>query len=176
MVDENPSSSASPSRCPWCSAELPSQQVENCPSCNAALKGPADANVPGVTAIDAEAIVRAARAPAGGGRNRLLGWISGEYPEEEMPPPEGSLAPPPPEVRREMLRLAIEAEVANLQAEVTADASEARIEGSPVPTEAAAEVTPETLLPPVASEAPQVPAASEQPPPGALPTDATPPA
>ena len=62
-----------------------------------------------------------------------MSWISGEYTEEEKPAPPGSLAPPPPEVRREMLRLEIAAEVANLQAEAGAMAAEAAIEsGEPI--------------------------------------------
>ena len=157
MVDESPSAAPIAPRCPWCSAELPREPIENCPSCGAALTGAPDVNGPGLTAIDAEAIVRAARAPAGRGRNRLLGWISGEYPEDEPPAPEGSLAPPPPEVRREMLRLALEAEVASLQAEVTAVETEARIDESAAPAETAApaqataEPRPAPPLPPDAS-------------------------
>ena len=62
---------------------------------------------------------------------RLLSWITGEVPDDpESPAPPGSLAPPPPEVRREMLRLELEAEVAQLQAEVGALAADAREQGS----------------------------------------------
>ena len=63
-----------------------------------------------------------------------MSWISGEYDEEaDKPAPPGSLSPPPPEVRREMLRLELEAQVANLQAEAGAIAAEAAVEsGLPI--------------------------------------------
>src|SRR3972149_1635355 len=48
--------------CPWCSATLPSADVERCPSCGAALKEP-DAAVPGVTQIDVDAILKS-RSPS----------------------------------------------------------------------------------------------------------------
>ncbi len=113
--------------CPWCSAELPSNQESTCPSCGATLIGETEAAVPGVTAIDAEAIVRGARGATPERRSRLLTWITGEDDAElETPAAPGSLDPPPPEVRREMLRMELEAVVADLQAEVGALASEAR--------------------------------------------------
>jgi hypothetical protein len=113
-----PDSAATPARCPWCSAELASRTAPNCSSCGAVLTGEPDTALPGVTAVDAEAIVRAARVATPVRRNRLLSWISGDDgPEDETPAEPGSLAPPPPDVRREMMRLALEAEVANLQAE-----------------------------------------------------------
>jgi hypothetical protein len=71
-------------------------------------------------------------------RSRLLSWISGEYPDEAPTAADaGALAPPDAEVRREMLRLALEAEVANLQAEADALIAEATLEGR------APEATPE---------------------------------
>jgi hypothetical protein len=85
-----------------------------------------------VTAIDAEAIVRGARAATPERRSRLLTWITGEEPtDEETPAAPGSLEPPPPAVRREMLRMEIEAEVADLQAEAGSLAAEAREAGLP---------------------------------------------
>jgi hypothetical protein len=118
-------------RCTWCSAELPDPHAATCPSCGATLIGDGDPQVPGVTALDAEAIVRAARAPLQRPRSRLLRWISGEYEEEkaDAPPvaPE-SLAPPPIDVQREMLRLELAAEVANLEAEADAIVAEAEVE------------------------------------------------
>jgi hypothetical protein len=114
--------------CPWCSAALPSGAVETCPSCGAQLVADTDAQVPGVTAIDPEAIVRAAHQPTPQRRNRLLSWISGEYDAGEEPVAPGSVAPPDPAVRREMLRLEIEAEVANLQAEAGLVMTEAEVE------------------------------------------------
>jgi len=108
-----------------------------------------------VTAIDAEAIVRAARAATPVRRNRLLSWISGDDPPEAGTPAEpGSLSPPPPDVRREMMRLALEAEVANLQAEADSFASlelEAapgeppELPEQPVEAASAAAATPESV-------------------------------
>jgi hypothetical protein len=118
----------------WCSAVLPSDSELTCPTCGATLIGEGDNQVPGVTAIDAAAILRGVRSPKPKQRNRLMSWISGEYADDgEKPAPPGSLEPPPPDVRREMLRLELQAEVANLQAEVGAMAAEAAIEsGRPI--------------------------------------------
>jgi hypothetical protein len=131
MVDETLSGGGSAaSICPWCSAEYTGEPAA-CPSCGAALTGDPtmDPSMPGLTAIDAAAIVRA-KAPAPRQRNRLLSWISGEYPDEGGSPAEaGALAPPEADVRREMLRLELEAEVANLQAEAGALMAEAAVEG-----------------------------------------------
>jgi hypothetical protein len=90
----------------------------------------ADPALPGVTAIDAAAIVRA-KMPTPRTRSRLLSWISGDYPEEANAGggDTAALAPPDLEVRREILRLELEAEVANLQAEADALRAEAKIEG-----------------------------------------------
>jgi hypothetical protein len=129
-MTEQPASSPARPICPWCSTELPSAAVTDCPSCGAILVGEPEAAVPGVTAIDAEAIVRNARTPVPERRSRLLGWITGDDGPDTAPPaPPGSLEPPPPAVRREMLRMELEAEVAELQAEVGALASEARDAG-----------------------------------------------
>lgn len=126
MADDTAAPNASV--CPWCSAPLPAGSVETCPSCGAQLVPDTDAQVPGVTAIDPEAIVRAAHQPTPQRRNRLLSWISGEYDPGEEPVAPGSVAPPDPAVRREMLRLEIEAEVANLQAEAGLVMTEAEVE------------------------------------------------
>jgi hypothetical protein len=69
------------------------------------------------------------------GRSRLLSWISGEYPDDAKPSDATSaaLAPPDPAVQREILRLELEAEVANLQAEADALRSEALAEGRDLP-------------------------------------------
>jgi hypothetical protein len=115
-------------RCMWCSAVLPSDSETTCPTCGATLVGEGDNPVPGVTAIDAEAIIRGGRDQKPQRRNRLMSWISGDYPEEDRPAPPGSLEPPPLEVRREMLRLELEAQVANLQAEAGALAAEQAVE------------------------------------------------
>jgi hypothetical protein len=129
MVDDAaPAADATP-HCPWCSAALPSANEAACPSCGATLHGDTDTSLPGVTALDAEAIIRNSRNATPQRRNRLLSWISGEYDEgAEAPAPPGSLAPPDAEVRREMLRLELEAEVANLQAEAATIVSEAEVE------------------------------------------------
>ena len=71
------------------------------------------------------------RARPAGPRNRLLSWISGEYPEEAAAAEADAkaLAPPDLAVRREILRLELEAEVANLQAEADAMMADAVEEG-----------------------------------------------
>src|SRR3954453_13937144 len=119
--------------CMWCSALLPSNHETTCPSCGATLIGDADPAVPGLTAIDADAILRNARTatrsrPRGG---RLLSWISGEYSDDDdaASATPGSLSPPPAEVRREMLRLELQAQVPNAQAEAGALPAEAAGEG-----------------------------------------------
>jgi hypothetical protein len=135
MLDDVTTEASAPlPHCMWCSAELPSDHEVTCPSCGATLIGEGDTPVPGVTAIDAEAIVRGTRGAGAKPRSRLMSWISGEYDEEaDKPAPPGSLSPPPPEVRREMLRLELEAQVANLQAEAGAIAAEAAVEsGLPI--------------------------------------------
>jgi hypothetical protein len=116
--------------CNWCSAPLPSDHEEICPSCGATLLGDGDTSVPGLTAIDAEAILRSARAAKAKPRSRLLGWISGEYDESAggTTASPGSLAPPPADVRREMLRLELQAQVANAQAEVESMAADEAVE------------------------------------------------
>jgi hypothetical protein len=140
MPDDPTTQAAAPEiRCMWCSALLPSANETTCPSCGATLIGEGEtAAVPGLTAIDADAILRNARgASRSKARGGLLGWISGDYESEEAPAgtPE-SLAPPTADVRREMLRLELEAQVANAQAEVEAMAAdEAIAEGAPIPAD-----------------------------------------
>jgi hypothetical protein len=163
MAQEPDAQTTDANHCPWCSAELPSEPVEECPSCGAKLHGETESALPGVTAIDAEAIVRSARASTGQRRSRLLSWISGEDTEPvEAPAPPGSLAPPPPDVRREILRLEIQAEVANLQAEADsmladeqAEASESapssETETSEPASDATADADDESTEPPAAS-------------------------
>jgi hypothetical protein len=137
MLDASTEAAGSEPHCMWCSALLPSNHETTCPSCGATLIGDADPAVPGLTAIDADAILRNARTatrsrPRGG---RLLSWISGEYTEDDAVPSAtpGSLSPPPAEVRREMLRLELQAQVANAQAEAEALAADAAVEeGTPL--------------------------------------------
>ena len=130
MTEETVSGEVEASICPWCSATYTGER-ETCPSCGAALSAdPAtDPSLPGLTAIDTAAIVRA-KTPTARPRNRILSWISGEYPDEAgIPADAGALAPPDLAVRREILRLELEAEVANLQAEADALLAEATVEG-----------------------------------------------
>jgi hypothetical protein len=140
MVDELQTQPVTAEHCPWCSAEI-APALSNCPACGATLTGDSEASLPGVTALDPAAIARGTKVSTPQRRSRLLSWISGEYDDAgDKPAPPGSLSPPPFEVRREMLRLEIEAETAILQAETDALAAEAALEarehGNPVPAEA----------------------------------------
>jgi hypothetical protein len=136
MADELTTGAASAAfHCPWCSAELPSTDLEICPSCKATLSstGPGEASLPGVTAIDHEALLRTSREPRPQ-RNRILSWLSGEYVEETSTPVEPqAIAPPDLEVRREILRLELEAEIADKQAEADSMLADAAVEGRPLP-------------------------------------------
>jgi hypothetical protein len=116
-------SDAATFRCPWGSSELPVGAGPACPACGASLGGNEDAQVPGVTSVDAMAVLDSVRAPARQ-RSRLVAWLSGEQPDDGPPPPPGSLAPPSDEVRREMLRLKMAAEISELSAEAELQAIE----------------------------------------------------
>ncbi len=135
MVDEQVSGGESaPFRCPWCSAALPAPNLEDCPSCGATLTSSTDASqLPGVTAIDHEAIARSAREALRQPRSRFLSWLSGDY-AEEGPAATEAIAPPDPAVRREMLRLKLAAEIADRQAEADAIMADAAVEGRPIPS------------------------------------------
>ena len=117
----------SESICPWCSAAIV-PGTPTCASCGAILEAEEDRDVPGLTAVDPAAL-RTESKPAS--RNRLLSWISGEYPTDDSPSAADAqaLAPPDPEVQREIIRLELEAEVANLQAEADSLLSEAVVDG-----------------------------------------------
>ena len=123
--------------CPWCSAALPSSDLETCPSCGATLTSAPEAALPGVTAIDHEAILRATREPNRPQRSRLLSWLSGDYVEEgtagTTAAGSDAIAPPDPAVKAEILRLEIEAELADRQAEADSLAADAAVEGRPIP-------------------------------------------
>jgi hypothetical protein len=127
MADQTlPADTPSESICPWCSAAVvPGSPT--CASCGAILESDEDRDLPGLTAVDPAAL-RPETKPAS--RNRLLSWISGEYPEDAPSANEAqALAPPDAQVQREIIRLELEAEVANLQAERDALLSEAVVEG-----------------------------------------------
>lgn len=131
MPDE---STPATSRCPWCSASVPAG-AETCPSCGAALVASGEGSVPGLTAIDAEAVLRnrTEQKPRGG----LLGFLSGETGDTVDAPSEAemaSLAPPDANVRIEMMRLELEAERQRLESEGASLAAEAAEEdGASIP-------------------------------------------
>jgi hypothetical protein len=114
--------------CPWCSAAL-AADAATCPSCGANLTADGEPVVPGLTAVDAEALLRSKQSTTPS-RSRLMSWISGEYANETPTAAESqAVAPPDIEVRREILRLELEAEVARLQSEADAILAEAAVEG-----------------------------------------------
>jgi hypothetical protein len=100
-------------RCPWCSEVLPASETVRCPHCYANLVPDGEPHVPGLTEVEAPtaAKVRRAEPPK---RSKLLSWISGEVTDDSTPPVTNiaaeALAPPARDVRREMLRLQLEAE------------------------------------------------------------------
>lgn len=107
--------------CSWCSTESPGGTVK-CPNCGANLVPELDVDVPGVTAVDAASIIRSKSNDQPS--NPVLAWMNSEHSR--------AIAPPDDEVRREILRLELEAEVANLQAEADALRAEAAVEGRPI--------------------------------------------
>jgi hypothetical protein len=157
MADHDPPGIPSPppaapgARCPWCSAPVASPDEVTCGACGATLHGDAAVEIPGVTAID---IRHAARAMAPRKVRRTFGaiFVGGE---DEIPPPSEAelpaLAMPDPDVRREMLRLQLDAELADLTARAAALAAERGIP-MPVSPGAAPEpgTAPEAAVPPAA--------------------------
>jgi hypothetical protein len=126
MADPTPTTPSTGTVCPWCSAAVTPETVI-CPSCAAVLISDVEPDLPGVTEVDAK-ILRGEKPPPP--RNRLLSWISGDYPDQASSPADAqAVAPPDPEVQREIRRLEYEAEVASLQAEADALLSEAVVEG-----------------------------------------------
>jgi hypothetical protein len=116
MTDETTGSEI---HCPWCSAVLPDAAADKCPSCGAQLvtANGAEPNLPGVTTLDAEAILRA-RSEAGRSRSGILSFLTGNNDVPDSPGSAAAIAPPADDVRREMLRL----ELAAAQADAVADA------------------------------------------------------
>ncbi|HEX5826772.1 MAG TPA: hypothetical protein VFY23_04570 [Candidatus Limnocylindrales bacterium] len=107
-------------RCQWCSAPLPAPDLPTCPSCGATLTSTATEEIRGVTTLDPEAILRA-RAEVSRPRSRLMSFITGEAPVEVGGEAEqAAIAAPDDAVRREMRRLQLEAERADLEAETVA--------------------------------------------------------
>ena len=127
MSDEQPPADSLASvRCAWCSAALPSG-LAVCPSCHATLISADETQVPGVTAVDVQH--RAHRRSGSPAKNRLLAWISGDSHEQaDQPVPTPSaFVPPAAEVLREMLRLELDAELADRTAEVEAIRADAAL-------------------------------------------------
>jgi hypothetical protein len=162
--------------CPWCSTVSPAGTA-TCPSCGAALVASGDGSVPGVTAVDPEAVQRA----KGGGKSRggILGFLSGETGDTvDVPTAEElqSTAPPNADVQIEMMRLElearrqrIEAEAGELQGEYVIEEAEERGGSAPsaiaaATTAAAPAATAPGAPPPGPEEAEE--AAPEAPPPG----------
>jgi hypothetical protein len=117
--------------CPWCSAVLPSPDTTDCPSCEARLVEPLDVVIPGVTAVD-PVLLAAAAAPRKVKRTfgSLLVGDDNEIPppsEAEMP----ALARPDAEVRREILRLEMEAKLIALRAEVASRSADGAVSAGP---------------------------------------------
>ena len=122
LADEPVADAPTQRRCPWCSELLPDDATDRCPACKANLTTELDTRMPGLTEVEAPTAtrVRLAEAPR---RSKLLSWISGDLDDVSTSPP-GNVDPdavalPPRDVRREMLRLKLEAEGLT----VTADGS-----------------------------------------------------
>jgi hypothetical protein len=129
MSEQPAASSPETNRCPWCSTISP-VGTETCPSCGAALIATAENTVPGVTAIDAEAVLRGRGQTKS--RGGILGFLSGETGDTVDTPSAAelsSLAPPTNNVRIEMMRLELEAERQRLEAEAAGMAADAVVDG-----------------------------------------------
>ena len=184
MSEQQAASSSDSTRCPWCSTESPAG-TETCPSCGAALVATADSTVPGVTAIDAEAVLRGRTQTKS--RGGLLGFLSGETGDTVDTPSAAelsSLAPPSSNVRIEMMRLELDAERQRLEGEAAGLAADAVVDGeiSSIPpgvippvdedgfeTAAGESVAPASAAePPAATSAPTggSPTSPQSPPPG----------
>ena len=147
--------------CQWCSAELPAPDVERCPSCGATLTSATgtEPELPGLTALDPRAIA-GARSGDARPRSRILSFLTGDMPPDAGGPLDpSSVAPPSDAVRREMLRLQIDAERADLEAEAIALKSDALAHrGITLAELNAADAEPAADADAVAVDAPSVPA------------------
>lgn len=95
-----------------------------CVACGATILGDAAIEIPGVTAIDGQ---HASRASAPRKVRRTFGSLFARGGDEALPPSQAelpALAMPGAEVRREMLRLRLDAELADLTARAEALAAE----------------------------------------------------
>jgi len=99
-------------RCPWCSSAITPDDV-NCPNCGAALHEDGEHEIPGVTQVDPRSASVQNPEPAGGG---VIGWLSGEYVPDPTPAELASVEPPTDAVRREMLKIEVDALRAELEA------------------------------------------------------------
>lgn len=99
-------------RCPWCSTPV-TTDTATCPSCGAALHEDGEHEIPGVTQVDPKSPALQAPEPAGGG---VIGWLSGEYVPEPTQAELASVEPPSDAVRREMLKIEVDALRAELEA------------------------------------------------------------
>ncbi len=100
--------------------------MADCPSCGAQLIPTDESDMPGLTSVDVRATRPEIKARP---RSRLLSWISGDY-ADDVPSKAEALAVAPPDlaVQQEILRLQLEAELADLQAEAAAIAADALVE------------------------------------------------
>jgi hypothetical protein len=130
LMPEDPAATPPEStRCPWCSTLAPAG-ASTCSSCGAALVASSEGSLPGVTSIDAEAVLRGRTSakPRGG----ILGLLSGETGDTVDVPSAAelsSLAPPPVSVRMEMIRLELDAERQRLEGEAAGMAADAVVDG-----------------------------------------------
>jgi len=140
-------------RCPWCSAPLEDPSVATCPGCGAALHEQVEGDLPGVTQVDALALATQRR-ERGKGVRALIGLTD----EDTDGSPTRTVPEPPSEaVRREMLRLridALEAEIGARSAALTAAraAASASADGDAATT---TEEAPETDEAPEPEQAPE---------------------
>ncbi len=155
-----------PRRCPWCSELLPVDATVRCPSCNANLVAEGEARLPGLTEVETPSATKARLSDAPK-RSKLLSWISGDLDDVPSGPMAPNAAPdalalPPRDVRREMLRLQLQAEGLTVAedgsielsptgtAEVVAEAVDAEVDAGDVPAAhgsapADAEIAPEEV-------------------------------
>ncbi len=146
-------------RCPWCSADLPAGTIDRCPACGANLTPEGDPSIPGVTEVIGQASRALPTEPARRS-SRLLSWISGDIEPDPVPINAGdnaqleALAPPPLEVRREMLRLQLEAEGFVITDDEPADNAVAATDAAEPATLATLDAEPAATAPAAAPAAP----------------------